>query len=376
MGRAWSSERDMPSIVTETAGHGLPRPRHTGEAGPHRDVGQWARYWSIMASAHGSGVIDGRRTGGRRTESRRTDGRISVDTRTGPSARLQRRRAVSLLALTVVAPGTAQLAAGNRALGRFALRVLLGVLAFGALVGLLFLVGPLRCPHGAVPPLDPRPAGVGPLRLRRALGGAARGRAASRAASAGLPADPALARARDGPGPRAPGDAGLRRAERRAVRDTVSAVFASGQALDAADGRYNILLLGGDSGANRVGTRPDSIQLASVDADTGRAVLFGFSRETEHIRFGPDRSWQASCPTGGPAATSACSTASTPGPRTADQFPEGTADPGVLATTEAVEALSGLDVQYHVLVDLKGFSGLIDAVGAGHHRAEAHPDRR
>ena len=58
----------------------------------------------------------------------------------------------------------------------------------------------------------------------------------------------------------------------------------------------------------------------------------------------------------------------------ADQFPAGTADPGVLATTEAVEALSGLDVQYYVLVDLQGFKGLIDAVGrARHHRAARTP---
>ena len=60
-----------------------------------------------------------------------------------------------------------------------------------------------------------------------------------------------------------------------------------GEAAAAVDGRYNILLLGGDSGAGRVGLRPDSIQLASVDAETGRAVLFGFSRETENITFRP-----------------------------------------------------------------------------------------
>ena len=34
-----------------------------------------------------------------------------------------------------------------------------------------------------------------------------------------------------------------------------------------------------------------------------------------------------------------------------------------MATTEAVEALAGLDIQYHVLVDLKGFRSLVDAVG-------------
>ena len=72
-----------------------------------------------------------------------------------------------------------------------------------------------------------------------------------------------------------------------AARAAMSSVFASGEAAGAVDGRYNILLLGGDSGAGRAGLRPDSIQLASVDAESGRAVLFGFSRETENIRFRP-----------------------------------------------------------------------------------------
>ena len=54
---------------------------------------------------------------------------------------------------------------------------------------------------------------------------------------------------------------------------------------DASGGRYNILLLGGDSGADRYSTRPDSITVVSVDADTGRPVMFGFARDTENIHF-------------------------------------------------------------------------------------------
>ena len=37
-----------------------------------------------------------------------------------------------------------------------------------------------------------------------------------------------------------------------------------------------------------------------------------------------------------------------------DQFPAGTESPGVLATREAIEAVSGLDVHYYVMVDLRG----------------------
>ena len=145
----------------------------------------------------------------------------------------------------------------------------------------------------------------------------------------------------------------------------MASVFASGEAAGAVDGRYNILLLGGDSGAGRVGLRPDSIQLASVDAETGRAVLFGFSRETENIRF------RAGVGHGRADAGGLDLRRRVPAqrplhlghrPREASS-PRGTKDPGLLATTEAVEALTGLDIQYYVLVDLKGFRSLVDAVG-------------
>jgi LCP family protein required for cell wall assembly len=149
-----------------------------------------------------------------------------------------------------------------------------------------------------------------------------------------------------------------------AVRGAVNSLFTSGRALDAADGRYNILLLGGDAGADRIGTRPDSIQLASVDADTGRTVLFGFSRETEHIRFRAGSVMAGLMPDGWSCGDECLLNGLYSwGQDHAKLFPAGTEDPGVLATTEAVESLSGLDVQYYVLVDLQGFKGLIDAVG-------------
>ena len=81
-------------------------------------------------------------------ERRETETPIRVDTRTPGDARRDRRRAVTLLGLTVVVPGTAQLAAGNRRLGRFALRVWLGLLVAAALVGLL-------APGQAAPPPSP-----------------------------------------------------------------------------------------------------------------------------------------------------------------------------------------------------------------------------
>ena len=51
------------------------------------------------------------------------------------------------------------------------------------------------------------------------------------------------------------------------------------------EGRYNVLLLGADSAADREGLRPDSINVASIDAATGRTVLFGLPRNLQKVRF-------------------------------------------------------------------------------------------
>ena len=56
-------------------------------------------------------------------------------------------------------------------------------------------------------------------------------------------------------------------------RDFMISMFGNGSAVDASHGRYNVLLMGGDSGAGRWGLRPDSMTVASIDAETGKAVL-------------------------------------------------------------------------------------------------------
>ena len=60
---------------------------------------------------------------------------------------------------------------------------------------------------------------------------------------------------------------------------------ATATATGAHDGRYNVLLLGGDSGAGRWGLRPDSMTVASIDADTGKTVLIGLPRNMTNFPF-------------------------------------------------------------------------------------------
>ncbi|GAA4398177.1 hypothetical protein GCM10023168_03940 [Fodinibacter luteus] len=290
---------------------------------------------------------------------------IRVDTRAPGTTRRDRRRAVTLLGLTVVLPGTAQLAAGHRSLGRFALRVWLGVVGVAVLVGLLALVS--------------RTAALTLLTHRWTL-------AVLQAVLLGIAVlwavllVDAWRLGRPDRLPRRdrrvllvsllvlllvlPGGAAYAGMNVGAARAAMTSLFGAGEAAGAVDGRYNILLLGGDSGAGRTGLRPDSIQLASVDADTGRAVLFGFSRETEHISFRPGSVMAGLMPQGWTCGDECLLNGLyTWGQEHAKEFPPGTDDPGLVATTEAVEALSGLEIQYHVLVDLKGFRSLVDAVG-------------
>ena len=280
------------------------------------------------------------------------------------STAMARRRAVTLLVLSVVLPGTAQMVAGNRAVGRVVLRVWLGLLAAVALLGLVALVsvstvvGLVSAPwflavaqwvlYGwalvwALVVIDAwrlgRPDSQ-PLHTRRRF-------AIATVLLMVVPATVAYAGASVSSG-----------------RSALGAVFASGPALESTDGRYNILLLGGDAGADRMGTRPDTIQLASIDEDTGRAVLFAFARDTEYITFEEGSVMAGLMPEGWNCGHDCLLN----GLYTwawdhQEDFPAGTADPGLLATREAVEALSGLDVHYHVLVDLAGFQGVIDALG-------------
>jgi LCP family protein required for cell wall assembly len=149
-----------------------------------------------------------------------------------------------------------------------------------------------------------------------------------------------------------------------AGRAALDSVFRGSTTASPAKGRYNILLLGADTGKDRVGTRPDSIQVASVDAKTGRSVMFGFARDTENINFRAG-SVMARLMPGGWNCGDECllNALYTWGQEHRAEFPADSADPGIVATRDAVEALSGLDIQYYVMIDLKGFQKMVDAVG-------------
>lgn len=145
-------------------------------------------------------------------------------------------------------------------------------------------------------------------------------------------------------------------------RDLVAGLFADGAAAGAIDGRYNILLLGGDAGPDRVGLRPDSITLVSVDAVTGRTVMFGLPRNMEDVPFPTGSVMHQQFPNGFTCTDCLLNAVHTWADNHPRLFP-GVAEPGIEATKDAVEGVTGLEVGYTVLVDLGGFQDLIDALG-------------
>lgn len=101
--------------------------------------------------------------------------------------------------------------------------------------------------------------------------------------------------------------------------------------------RVNILLLGGDSRGMKENEVPrsDSMIVVSIDPVTKKANLFSLLRDTYDAipGHGQDRI-NAALTIGGPALA-----------------------------METVSALTGLEVQYYVYTDFKGFIALIDALG-------------
>ncbi len=145
-------------------------------------------------------------------------------------------------------------------------------------------------------------------------------------------------------------------------QDFIVAVFDGQDVSKAHNGRYNILLLGGDAGQGRVGIRPDSITVASIDADTGRTVLLGLPRNLAKVPFPDNSVMHHEFPAGFDCPGCYLNGVNTWAVDNAHLFPD-TVQPGIVATTLAVEEITGLSISYHALIDLEGFQDLVDAVG-------------
>jgi polyisoprenyl-teichoic acid--peptidoglycan teichoic acid transferase len=130
--------------------------------------------------------------------------------------------------------------------------------------------------------------------------------------------------------------------------------------------RVNVLLLGGDSGPGRDGTRTDTVIVASIDTHTGDTTLFSLPRNLENLPFPPGSPLAALYPNGFTAAKE------DEGLLNAVYRNGPALHPGVLGPTDnegadwlklGVGQALGLHIDYYVLVNLEGFSRLVDTLG-------------
>jgi len=247
---------------------------------------------------------------------------VSVMTATSPirtpdlrSTPTMTKRAWWLVGLNLLIPGSAQILAGNRRLGRFGVGATFLLWGLGLVGILVWFVA-----HTVILSIVTNPIGLtviqvvlaaytvlwivltlDTLRLTRLIATAPAMRPAIAALSILALAVTA-------------GAAGYGAASAGSARNAVTSIFAGSEMAAPVNGRYNILLVGGDAGPDRTGLRPDSTSVASIDATTGATTIIGIPRNMEHIQFAV-RSLRATT-----AATSASSTTSTPTGRSTSRF--------------------------------------------------------
>lgn len=279
--------------------------------------------------------------------------------------RVKLRRGLTLLAMTLVLPGSAQLTTGNKRIGRFALRawaVLWALIAVVVLIALLsrglavtiFTADPvLRVVQVVL-------IGVGigwslllidAWRLSRPPELAQRHRlgfAVVHLVLIGVLCGALFVSA----------------SAVASQRTLIASVFGGGGETAEQAGRINVLLLGADAGKSREGLRPDSLTVASIDAVTGRTALFSLPRNLEDVPFPEGSPMRDAFPDGFGCPDHSCmlNAVYTYAEENSELYPDAK-NPGVQATKEAVEGATGLKINYYALVDLKGFEALIDAVG-------------
>lgn len=281
------------------------------------------------------------------------------------SAPMRTKRAWLLLVLTLVLPGAAQTVAGNKKLGRLALRC---TLVAWVLVGAAVVLALLN--RDAFLNLFTNP--VSALLVVALLAAAAVGWAALFLNTFKIIRPALLA-----PGMRGmvggalvvlmvltSGSLGFGAFLINSGRTAISNIFASGPDMEPVDGRYNFLVMGGDAGADRSGRRPDSIIVVSVDAKTGEAATISIPRNLQNARFSPKSPLWGVYPDGYNCGDNCIInflyTDVTNNHK--DLYPQAQ-DPGAAAMMDAAGGTLGLKIQGYVLIDMAGFSRLIDALG-------------
>ncbi len=145
-----------------------------------------------------------------------------------------------------------------------------------------------------------------------------------------------------------------------------SAAMAAPDALDQIP-RITVLLLGTDAYPNRPGIRTDSMMVASIDTKTGDTTLFGIPRNLNGWQIRPGSPMATQFPYGTRCGadcwlTNYWNRVETYAAANPQAF-AGDPKPALTELTNVIDDFLGITIDNTVIVDIRGFSHLIDAVG-------------
>lgn len=161
-------------------------------------------------------------------------------------------------------------------------------------------------------------------------------------------------------------------------------IFQPGPPIDPVDGYYNVLLLGADSGDGRDSMRFDSISVVSVNAETGAVTIFGIPRDMVLFPFAEDSPMRDPelvgydyrnyfeghaddiCGWGGGINQLTNAVENCRDDLGASIYPNAAASgsrPAVEATKDAAEGILGIEIPNYVFIDMHSFAELVDALG-------------
>ena len=150
-------------------------------------------------------------------------------------------------------------------------------------------------------------------------------------------------------------------------RGALANIFADqAEIVEPIDGVYTFLLIGGDAGKNRISRRTDSMSFATVDATTGQVTIVGLPRNLYNAPFIEGspmlRDWPDGFNCGDDCLLAYVYTYGLDHP---DMYPGlgSNTDAGVEALRDSIESIVGMPVQFYVGIDMAGFSDLVDALG-------------
>lgn len=156
------------------------------------------------------------------------------------------------------------------------------------------------------------------------------------------------------------------------ARTMVASVFGEGgpalyvpqqqQAVDP-ESVTNILLLGGDAGPGRWGLRTDTMILVSINDATGRTALVSIPRNLTRLQFPPGSPLAAEYPNGFDDLANAVFPHVSTSPDLMEFYGKSGRQPEAVALSEAIGYSLDVNIDDYALVNMQGFTEIIDAVG-------------